>query len=1090
MSRSLPLLSILVCSCAAIASDKPTLFRQPALNSTHIVFQYADDLWTVAREGGEARRLTSAQGYEALPHFSPDGKTIAFTGEYDGNIDVFLVPASGGVPKRLTWHPGPDVAVGWTPDGKSVLIRSSRNSYSRFAQLFTMPVDGVFPSEIPLPQADAGSYSPDGAYIAYTPLAPAFQSWKRYRGGRTSAIWIAKLADSSIERIPRVNSNDFTPMWIGDKVYFLSDRNGTFTLFSYDTKLKKVAQALPNAGLDIKSASAGPGAIVYEQFGSIYLFDLKSQKAKKVEITLTADLPQVRPRIQRVSNSIDSAAVSPTGARAVFAARGEIFTVPAQKGDVRNLTNTPGAAERDPSWSPDGKWIAYFSDAAGEYTLHIAQHNGQGDTKTFKLTTPQTYYYNPVWSPDSKKIAFTDKSLSVSYLDVESGAVVKVDTDRYDGPRRIRHVAWAPDSKWLAYTKQLRNTLRAVFMYSLDQKERYQVTDGMSDATVPVFDRDGKYMYFLASTDTGLNVGWRDMSAFFRTVTNTVYLVVLDKTLPSPLAPESDEENVPDAKTPDTAKKDEKKTVTVKFDAADVEQRIIPLPIPARSYTRLAPGKAGVLFIGEEPESRGARGGGAIVHKFDLKTRKAERFVEGVNAFEVAANGEKALFRKGQQWTIAATASAPKASEGALKLDGMETRVEPQTEWRQMYAESWRILRDFFYDPNHHGVNIPETMKRYEPYIEAVGSRTDLNYVLSEALGEFTCSHLYISGGDVPQPARVRGGLLGADYTIDGGRYRFAKVYSGESWNPELRAPLTQPGVNVTAGEYLLAVNGKDVKSADNLYSFFEATAGKQVVLKVGPKPDGSGSREVTAVPVENEMRLRNLAWIEGNRRKVEQLSGGRLGYVYLPDTSMGGYTNFNRYYFAQTGKEGAVVDERYNGGGAQPDYIIDYMNRKLMFYRTMREGEDVNGPLAGIFGPKAMIINEYAGSGGDSMPWYFKKAGVGPLVGKRTWGGLVGGLGGYPDLMDGGSVTAPAVGFWDPDTKEWVAENTGIEPDFDVEQDPKAVREGRDPQLEKAVQVVLASLKKQPTAKHVRPAYPNYHKPATASVPAKKGKS
>jgi tricorn protease len=994
------------------------------------------------------------------------------------------------VPKRLTYHPGPDVAVGWTRDGKSVLVRSSRNSYSRFARLFTMPVDGVFPSEVPLPQADVGAYSPDGAYMAYTPLAPAFQSWKRYRGGRTSALWIAKLADSSIERIPRANSNDFTPMWIGDKVYFLSDRNGAFTLFSYDTKLKKVAQALPNTSLDIKSASAGPDAIVYEQFGSIYLFDLKSQKSKKVEITLTADLPEVRPRIQRVSNSIDSAAISPAGARAVFAARGEIFTVPAEKGDVRNLTNTPGAAERDPSWSPDGKWIAYFSDATGEYALNIAQHNGQGDVRTFKLSTPQTFYYNPVWSPDSKKIAFTDKGLSVSYLELDSGQVVKVDTDRYDGPRRIRHVAWAPDSKWLAYTKQLRNTLRAVLVYSLDQKEKYQVTDGMSDATVPVFDRDGKYMYFLASTDTGLNVGWRDMSAYFRPVTNTVYLVVLDKALPSPLAPESDEENVEEPKKSEPAKKDGQKAVTVKFDAADVEQRIIPLPMPARNYTHLMPGKAGVLFIGEAPEARGPGGSGATVHKFDLKTRKTEKYVDGIAAFELSANGEKALFRKGQQWTIAATGAAPKPGEGALKLEGMETRIEPQTEWRQMYAESWRILRDFFYDPHHHGVNIPETMKRYEPYVDAAGSRTDLNYVLSEALGEFTCSHLYISGGDVPQPKRVRGGLLGSDYTIDSGRYRFAKVYSGESWNPELRAPLTQPGVNVTAGEYLLAVNGNEIRASDNLYSFFEGSAGRQVVVKVGPKPDGSGARDVTVIPVENEMRLRNLAWIEGNRKKVEQLSGGRLGYVYLPDTSMGGYTNFNRYYFAQTGKDGAVVDERYNGGGSQPDYIIDYMNRKVMFYRSMREGEDVNGPLAGIFGPKAMIINEYAGSGGDSMPWYFRKAGVGPLVGKRTWGGLVGGLGGYPSLIDGGSVTAPAVGFWDPDTKEWVAENTGIDPDFEVEQDPKAVREGRDPQLEKAVEVVLAALKKQPAVKHVRPAYPNYHKPAAASVPAKKRKS
>jgi len=1053
-------------TATAVDVHDTRLLAQPAVSAKHVAFTYAGDIWIANLDGSGVRRLTSHIGVEMCPRFSPDGSLLAFSGQYDGNTDVFVVPAEGGVPRRLTYHPSPDSAVGWTRDGK-VLIRSTRDAYTRFAELYTLALDGVTPEPLRLHMAEAGSFSPDGTRIAYLPLGPRFQSWKRYRGGTTTPIWIAQLSDASVvERVPRENSNDFNPMWVDQRVFFLSDRNGRFTLFAYDTRTKKVTQAIANGGLDIKSASAGPGAIAYEQFGAIHLYDLKSQKTRPVPITLAGDMPEVRPRIVKVAGRIDEARISPTGARALFAARGEIFTAPAEKGDVRNLTGTPGTAERDPWWSPDGKWIAYFSDEGGEYQLHIREHTGKGDVRKVRLTEPATYYYAPRWSPDSKRIAFGDKKLGVYYLDVASGKTEKVDTDRYDGPRRVDGVAWSPDSNWLAYTKQLRSTLRAVWVYSLDKKERFQITDGMSDATSPVFDADGKHLYFLASTDTGLNVGWRDMSAFGRPVTSSVYVAVLRKDLPSPIAPESDEEKEKETK-PAEDKKEKPAPVTVKIEPEEIEQRILALPIPARGYGELTAGKAGVLYLRE----------GGTIHKFELKTRKTEKLVENVSAWDLSANGEKMLFRQQQNWVIAKATAPYKAGEGVLKLDGMEARVEPRTEWRQMFEESWRILRNFFYDPNLHGVDVPLMRKRYEPYLAAVESRSDLNYLFMEMLGEFTCSHLYVSGGEMPEVKRVAGGLLGADYKVENGRYRFARVYSGESWNPDLRAPLTQPGVNVKAGEYLLAVNGRELRGSDNLYSFFEATAAKQVVIKVGPNADGSGAREVTVVPVGSEQQLRYLAWVEGNRRLVDKLSGGRLAYVHLPDTSRGGYTSFNRYFFAQTGKEGAVMDERFNGGGAQPDYIIDYANRPLLFYRTMREGEDITGPLAGIFGPKTMIINEYAGSGGDTMPWYFRKSGVGPLVGKRTWGGLVGGLGGYPRLMDGGSVTAPAVGFWDAEKSEWVAENTGIAPDYEVEQDPKAMREGRDPQLEKAVEVVLAALKKKPTPKHVRPAFPDYHK-------------
>jgi len=1060
-------------------ADPPTLFREPALSRTHIVFHYAGDLWIVEREGGTARRLTTGPGRESNPWFSPDGRWIAFTGEYDGNVDVYVVPATGGVPRRLTWHPGNDEAMGWTPDGKSVLFRSARNSYSRFRRLFTMPLEGAFPEEVPLVMAEEGSFSPDGSRIAYVPLARAFTTWKRYRGGRTTPIWIARLADSEIiDRIPRENSNDFCPMWIGDRIYFLSDRNGPVTLFSYDLRTRKVTQVLPNDGFDFKHASAGPDAIVLEQFGSIFLFDLKSQKLRPVRITLSGDLPEVRPRWERVARQIRSGRISPTGARAVFEARGEIFTVPAEKGDPRNLTNSPDAADRDPAWSPDGRWIAWFSDASGEYELHVRDHTGAGEAKRYRLSDPPSFYYTPVWSPDSKKIAYTDKRLNVWYLDLETGKAVHVDKDRYDGPRRVRHLAWSPDSRWLTYTLQLKNHLRAVFVYRITDGRRLQITDGMSDATLPAFDRDGKHLYFLASTDTGLNLGWRDMSSYFRPLTSSVYVLVLRRDLPSPLAPESDEEKPSEAaKSEAKEKAPEPKVVEVRIDEEDIEQRILALPIPARNYTGLYAGRSGVLFLLETPfRASDEQAPGRTLYRFDLRTRKTDRVLDNVRDFDLSANGEKILYRQGDRWMIASATQPIKPGEGALRLDTMEVRVEPRVEWRQMYREAWRIQRDFFYDPNLHGLDLPAMTKRYEPFLEAVGSRSDLNYLFSEMMSEFTASHLNVSGGAQPEVRRVPVGLLGADYKIENGRYRFARVYTGESWNPDLRAPLTGPGVNVRVGEYLLAVNGREPRSTDNIYSFFEGTAGKQVRIRVGPDPTGAGAREVTVIPLESEARLRNLAWIEGNRRQVDQMSGGRLAYVYLPDTAMGGYTSFNRYFFAQTGKQGAVIDERFNAGGSQPDYILDYLRRTLLHYRTMRDGEDITGPLAGIFGPKVMLINEYAGSGGDTMPWYFRKAGVGPLIGKRTWGGLVGGLGGWPTLVDGGVVSPPSVGFWDPDKREWVAENVGIAPDIEVEMDPKAARQGRDPQLEKAVEVLLEMLEKNPPPKHQRPPFPNYH--------------
>ena len=1089
----------------------PLLLQSPTLSKTHIVFVYGGSLWSVPREGGDARRLVVGDpGTTSGPLFSPDGTQVAFTGNFDTNEDVYVVPAAGGEPRRLTMHPGTDVALAWTPDGKRLLFRSSREAYSRFEKLFTVSVDGGFPTEVPLPMGVQGAFSADAAQLAYVPTwnrrggaGDAYIAIKNYRGGKTSPIWIASLADSAVTPIPRENSNDFNPMWVGDKIYFLSDRAGATTLFSYDVQSRAVTSLLKNEGFDLKSASAGPGAIIYEQFGSLHLFDLASGRERAVPVRLSADLPQTRPHFEKIAaRQLSQAALSPTGARAVFETHGEIVTVPAEKGDMRNLTRSPAIADRDPSWSPDGKTIAYFSDEAGEYALHLRDQTGLGTVRKIDLGPSPSFFYNLSWSPDSQQIAYSDKRGKFWLLDLAVGKPVPFDSDL-----RSRGVAieWSPDSKWLAYVKQLPNNHRAIFVYSLEAAQVTSLTDGLSDTRSPSWDRSGKYLYFTASTDLGLSSVGFNMSSNAPPVTRAVYLAVLAKNLPSPLAPESDEEK-DDAKSKDkqpdsdpkiaaaekladdsagksaatpaaeSAKEKDKKPVKVVIDFEGLSQRIIALPLPEKNYGQLTAGKEGILYVLEGPQvvdGRGEGGGKSALQRFDLKTRKTEKILEGVDEFHLAAKGENMLWKAGTSWFIGGADKAPKAGDGALKLEAVEVAVDPRAEWRQMFREVWRIQRDFFYDPNYHGQDLAQLEKVYTPFLAGIASRADLNYLFAEMLGQLSIQHMYVAGGAKPDVTTVPVGLLGADYRLTDGRYQFARVFDGENWNPSAKAPLTQPGVNVKAGEFLLAVNGRPLTANEEIFGFFLGLAAKQVVLKVGPNADGTGAREVTVVPVASEAALRNLAWIEGNRRKVDTLSGGRLAYIYVPDTAVPGYTSFKRYFFAQVGKQGAVVDERFNGGGWLADYIIDYLKRPMLSTSITREGEIVPSPTAAIFGPKAMIINESAGSGGDAMPWYFRKAAVGPLVGTRTWGGLVG-IGGYPALIDGGTVTAPHWAIFGLDGK-WEVENVGIAPDIEVELDPKLVREGRDPQLEKAVEVVLDALRKNPPVKPPVPAYPTY---------------
>ncbi|HEY8090669.1 MAG TPA: PDZ domain-containing protein, partial [Polyangiaceae bacterium] len=892
--------------------------------------------------------------------------------------------------------------------------------------------------------------------------------------------------------------------WVGNTVYFVSDRNGPFTLFAYDVGSAAVRELEPNPdGLEVDYASAGPGVIVYSKLGEVHLYDIASGKSKLVPITVSADLPETRPHFTAVETpQILHAALSPTGKRALFEAHGEILAAPAEKGSVRNLTRTPGVADRDPAWSPDGKWIAWLSDDGGEYSLRFRAPDGVNAEKKVSLGDPPSFFYSPRWSPDSKLVALWDKRLNLWLVDVEHPhEPLKVDTDRFEGANF--DPSFSPDSKWLAYQKQLPNHLPGLFVYSIADRSIHPLTDGRSAASSARFDRDGKYLWFLGSTDVGL-AATSTMTAMGKPVTSSVYAIVLAKDVPSPVAPESDEENA-DAGAPEgkgggkpdkapagkggkgAADEAEAKKVDVKIDFEGLDQRIVALPIDRANYVDLQTGKGGLFVLAaptvladEDYVEFEEAPPPLDVLRFDRKKRKVQPFAEkidaanGLQTFVVSADGEKVLFMKDKKWMLVDSEEAPKDGDGLLKSAArMEVWVDPRAEWRQIYHEVWRIERDFLYDPHAHGLDLAAAEKLYARYLDGLSSREDLNDVLSDALGNIVLGHVWVGGGEGPHQDHVSVGLLGADYAIEDGHYRIAKILRGENWNPKLRAPLTAPGVDVKEGDYLLAVNGEELRGDDDVSRLLLGRAGQQTVITVGPKPSLNGSRQVTVVPVGSEGSLRLRGWMEDNRRKVDELSGGHVGYVYVPDTWGDGYTNFNRYYFSQVGKGAVVIDERFNHGGQIADYMVDILKLQPLMGATTREGEDIILPAQAIYGPKVMIANEMSGSGGDALPWLFKQAHIGPLVGKRTWGGLVG-IGGYPSLIDGGRVTAPRWALYG--TKgEWEVENHGIAPDVDVEQDPAQMRQGHDPQLEKAVALAMEALAKNPPPKLKKPAYPDY---------------
>jgi tricorn protease len=1078
LAAALLLLSLQICVAGqGVDINDTQLLAQPAISKAHIAFIYAGDLWVSDLGGQNVKRLTADEGLEASPAFSPDGTLIAFTAQYDGNLDVYVVPVSGGVPSRLTWHPGPDLVQGFTPDGTAVLFISPRAVFTgRYTQLFTVPVKGGVEQALKLPNAFEATYSPDGSRLAYNPIAPAFNQWKHYRGGLTSTIWLYNFSDNGTEKLPQPEgrANDVDPMWIGDTIYFRSDRNGEFNLFSWNLKSKAIKQLTDHRDFPVLYASAGDGRIIYEQAGYLHTFDPKSGRAAKVTIGVSTDLVETRPRYVKGARYIRNASLSPTAARAVFEFRGEIVTVPAEKGDTRNLTNTTAAHERSPAWSPDSKSIAYFSDESGEYELHVRSQDGKGDVRKIKLSGAG-FYADPVWSPDSQKISYTDNSWTLYWLDLKSGTSKKIGSEYLYGPSRARTIyhAWSPDSKWLAYTLSTKANIQTVYVYSTEQGKSFTITDGLSEVTEPVFDESGKYLYFLGSTNAGPVKEWFAQSNADMRSTSSLYLTVLRSNLPNPLMKESDEEK--GVQKEEKPKEPPKPPEPFSIDFAGISNRILAIPLPARNYSKLQAGTAGQFYYVESPEDDNPVPGGperSVLHQYDLNKRKDDAFIPSVSDYTVSADKKKILYRSNAVFSIVAVTPKPPPGTGKVNVDDIEVRIDPRAEWTQIFNEAWRINRDYFYAPNMHGADWNAMRQKYAVFLPHVTTRGDLSRVIQWMCSELSVGHHRGGGGDtLAQPKTVPGGLLGADYSVENGRYRFKKVYGGLNWNPELRSPLTEPGVDVKAGEYLIAVRGQDLRPPTNIYSLFENTTGKITEITVGPKPDGSGSRTVQVVPLATEGALRNRDWVEGNLKKVDEATGGRVAYVYVPNTAGAGHDYFKRYFFPQAYKEAIIVDERFNGGGAYADYYIDLLRRPLGAYWAMRYGADLKTPAASIQGPKVMITDETAGSGGDLLPWMFRKFGLGKLVGKRTWGGLVGILG-FPVLMDGGNITAPNFAIWTPEGG-WVVENEGVPPDIEVEQTPADVINGHDPQLEKAIQLVLEELKKNPPKQPQRPSYP-----------------
>ncbi|MFC4310509.1 PDZ domain-containing protein [Steroidobacter flavus] len=1048
------------------------MLSSPAVHGQNLAFVYDNDIWLTSLTGGSARRLTQAPGKESALRFSPDGQWLAFSANYGDNTDVYVMPAQGGEARRLTWHPGRDVVVGFTPNGR-VLFYSERGRYvAQSTQLYSIAVTGGVPERLPVPLGTKASLSADGRTLAYIPNREVFRQWKNYRGGTQSRVWLMDMGDYSVKEVPKPagGSNDTDPMWVGGTLYFNSDRNGEFNLFRQDASGVTQLTQLKDFPITDPTTDGG-GVIVFEHAGYLHRLDTRDNSVQQLRISAISDLVETRPRLASDPKWIREAAASPDLKRMAFNYRGEIVTVPAEKGDARQLTRSTGANDHSPAWSADGKQIAWFSDSSGEYELLIGDQDGKGKPRRYKLAGAG-FYDSPVFSPDGARIAYRDNSQSLWVTETATGKNIKIASEPFYSPLNLMRASWSPDSRWLAYTVQAAGLIQTVNVWSADTARSIQVTDGLSEMLEPVFDPNGEFLYVLASTDAGPLKDWFSQINIDTPVRYGLYAISLRQDGPSAVPPQSDEVDL-NALTSAPAESENKKTKdkdksastapAVRIDAIGIEDRIVALPVGTGVRHDLRVGASGEIYFieGSGATAQEALSKPGELKRFTLDKREVKTLARGVDSFLLSRDGKRIGYHVGQDWFVTDVADELPPGKGKLALNTVSVAVDPRAEWSQILDEAWRINRDYFYATNYHGANWPAMREKYRAFLPDLARRSDLEKVIEMMLSELAVGHSFQTPGDDPfKPAKIGVGLLGVDYTVEQGRYRFGKILGGLNWNPDLRSPLRAPGVYVKPGEYLLAVDGVELRTPTSVYSLFENRVDRQVRLTVGPSADGKGSRDVVVVPIADETSLRYMDWVEGNIRYVSEKSGGRLAYVHVPDTTTSGHTMFKRYFYPQSQRAGIILDERFNRGGQIADYYIDILRRPPIAHWKLRYGEDLTSPRGAIQGPKILLADENAGSGGDLLPWMFKHFEIGPIVGKRTWGGLVGILG-YPPLMDGGGITSPNIAFWTE--QGYGVENEGVAPDVDVEQWPREVNAGRDPQLDRAIEMALAELAKHP---------------------------
>lgn len=1074
------ILGLLVVAVPVDAQIDARMLRYPDVSETQISFVYAGDIWLVPKEGGLAHRLSSPAGEEMLPRFSPDGRRIAFTARYDGNPDVYVLPTTGGQPKRITHHPSSDRLVDWYPDGKSLLIASPMQSASqRFNQLYRVAADGGLPEKLPMPYGEFGAVSSDGKSLAFQTLSRDFRTWKRYRGGTAPDIWLFDLETLEATNITSNDANDAQPMWAGRNLYFLSDRGPRMraNIWARDMDTGEIRQVTKFSNDDVRFPAIGPDEIVFEAGGDLWLLDLESESYDRVPIQVVTDRSTLRPRNENVGEMIEDADISPSGKRAVFSARGELFTVPAEHGVIRNLTRSSGIADRYPTWSPDGARIAYWSDADGEFELYLRAADGSGEPTKLTDIGPG-FRYRPMWSPDGSKIVFMDHEQRLRLLDVESKKLEEIDRALYMSPggRVAFTVSWSADSRWVAYSRNTEQRTNAIYLYDTKAGTLNQVTSAFYNDLGPVFDPDGSYLYFLTNRSYEPIYGDFDGTWAYANATHLA-AVTLRSDVASPLAPRNDEEEGTEGEDDESDKatgededdddESDNDVEAVEIDVDGFESRIVILPPEPGNWGRLAAVSGKILYI------RGPRSGSSDEKSplmlWDLEEREEETILDSADDFTTTPDGSKLLVVADDSFAIISPEPGTEMDK-PLRTSEMETVVDPGAEWSQIFDEVWRVYRDFFYDPAMHGVDWPAMKAHYEELLDDAATRTDVNFVIGELIGELNASHTYRGGGDLERAPSRRVGLLGCDWQLADGYYQIAHIVRGEPWETEVRSPLDQPGVDVSQGDYLLAVNGEPVDVTQDPWAAFQGLAEETVLLTVNDQPTFEDSREVLVDTLGSENRLRNLEWIAANRRLVAERSNGRVGYIFVPDTGLNGQNELVRQFYAQASKDGLIIDERFNSGGQYPDRFIELMMRRRTGYIAMRHGPDLHLGTLSRTGPQVMLVNSWAGSGGDAFPFLFREAGLGPIIGTRTWGGLIG-YSGIHRLVDGGYVTLTTLGLY-TQAGEWMLEGHGLEPDIEVIDDPGIMARGVDPQLERAIEEVSRLLETAPASMVEPPPY------------------